>query len=207
MKLLHVIASPRGERSASNQVAQAFIDTIMAVHPGSSCDTLDVWHTELPAFDGPALDAKYAALEGRTRSNEQLAVWEQIKTLAARFHAAEVILFSVPMWNLGIPYRLKHLIDAVSQKDVLFTFDERGLLGLLGGRKVVVIGARGVAMAASDVASTADFQNDYMAAWARMVGIDDFYSVHVEKTLYGAEQDHASRALACEKARALAKSF
>ncbi len=207
MKLLHIIASPRGERSASNQVAHAFIDTVMSHHAGSSCDTLDVWRTALPAFDGPALDAKYAALEGRDRSDEQCAVWDEIKILAARFHAADLILFSVPMWNLGIPYRLKHLIDAVSQKDVLFTFDDRGLLGLLGGRKVVVIGARGVAMAAPDAPPDTDFMNDYMAAWARMVGINDFHAVHVEKTLYGPDQDHASRALACEKARALAKSL
>lgn len=207
MKLLHIVASPRGERSASTEVAHAFINAVQSKHAGSTCDTLDVWHTALPAFDGPALDAKYAALEGRERSDQQRAVWDEIKTLAARFHAADLILFSVPMWNLGIPYRLKHLIDTVSQKDVLFTFDERGLLGMLGGRKVVVIGARGVAMAAPDSAPATDFLNDYMVAWANMVGINDFHSVHVEKTLYGAEQDHASRAAACDRARALAISL
>lgn len=207
MKLLHIVASPRGDRSASTEVAHAFIDAVMSQHAGSSCDTLDVWHTALPAFDGPALDAKYAALEGRTRSDPQRVVWEEIKALAARFHAADLILFSVPMWNLGIPYRLKHLIDVVSQKDVLFTFDERGLLGMLGGRKVVVIGARGVAMAAPDAPPATDFQTDYMAAWGRMVGINDFHAIQVEKTLYGPEQDHASRASACEQARTLAKSL
>lgn len=207
MKLLHIIASPRGERSASTEVAHAFIDAVKSKHANTTCDALDVWHTALPEFDGPALDAKYAALEGRTRTDEQRAVWDEIKVLAARFHAADVIVFSVPMWNLGIPYRLKHLIDVVSQKDVLFTFDDRGLLGMLGGRKVVVIGARGVAMAAPDAAPTADFQNDYMVAWANMVGINDVHSVHVEKTLYGPELDHASRAAACEKARALAHSL
>ena len=207
MKLLHVVASPRGQRSASTEVAHAFIDAIHAQHPGSTCDTLDVWVTDLPAFDGPALDAKYTALEGRERTVEQRAVWDKIQTLAARFHAADLILFSVPMWNLGIPYRLKHLIDVVSQKDVLFTFDDRGLLGMLGGRKVVVIGARGLAMAASDAPPAADFHNDYMAAWANMVGINDFHAVHVSKTLFGPELDHATRAVAREQARALAKSL
>lgn len=207
MKLLHIVASPRGERSASIEVAHAFIEAVQARHTGTTCDTLDVWHTTLPEFDGPALDAKYAALEGRPRSDEQRAVWEDIKALAARFHAADLILFSVPTWNLGIPYRLKHLIDAVSQKDVLFTFDDRGLLGLLGGRKVVVIGARGVALAPPDAAPEVDFLTDYMAAWANMVGITDFHSVQVDKTLYGAEKDSASRAHACEQARALAQKI
>lgn len=207
MKLLHIVASPRGERSASTEVAHAFIDAIQSLHADSICDTLDVWQTTLPSFDGAALGAKYAALEGRTRSDEQRAVWEVIEALGARFHTADLIVFSVPMWNLGIPYRLKHLIDVVSQKDVLFTFDERGLLGMLSGRKVVVIGARGVAMAAPGTAPTVDFQNDYMAAWADMVGITDFHSVHVDKTLFGPEKDTVSRALACDQARALAKSL
>lgn len=207
MKILHIVGSPRGERSASTEVAHAFINEIASKHAGSTCDTLDVWHTTLPAFDGPALDAKYAALEGRTRTDEQRLVWEEIKTLAARFHAADLILFSVPMWNLGIPYRLKHLIDVVSQKDVLFTFDDRGLLGLLGGRKVIAIGARGVAMAAPDATPATDFQNDYIAAWASMVGINEFHSIQVEKTLYGPDEDHASRAAACGRARALAHNL
>lgn len=59
--------------------------------------------------------------------------------MADRLRKADIVLLSVPMWNFGIPYRLKHLIDAISQKDVLFTFDERGLNGMFGGRKVVVV--------------------------------------------------------------------
>lgn len=207
MKLLHVVASPRGPRSASTEVAHVFIETWQAEHAGSTSDTLDVWSTDLPVFDGPALDAKYAALEGRERTDEQRAVWDEIQRLAARFHAADLILFSVPMWNLGIPYRLKHLIDVVTQKDVLFTFDDRGLIGMLGGRTVVVIGARGVAMSASDAPPEIDFQSDYMAAWAKMVGISDFHALHVSKTLYGPELDHASRAAACDQARMLAKNM
>lgn len=69
MKILHIVGSPRGERSASTEVAHALINAVQSTHAGSTCDTLDVWHTTLPEFDGPALDAKYAALEGRTRTD------------------------------------------------------------------------------------------------------------------------------------------
>lgn len=137
--LLHVEASPRGQRSASLQVAHAFLDAWKARHPGASIDVLNVWTTELPAFDGEALDAKYAGIEGRDRSAAQITAWQEIGTLADRFHKADIVLLSVPMWNFGIPYRLKHLIDAISQKDVLFTFDERGLNGMLGGRRAIVV--------------------------------------------------------------------
>lgn len=207
MNLLHVVASPRGPRSASNEVAHAFIEAFGVKYPQITIDTMNVWETVLPEFDGPALDAKYAGIAGTTRTTEQKAVWEQIESLASRFHAAKLIVFSVPMWNFGIPYRLKHLIDVVSQKDLLFTFDERGLVGTLGGRKVVVVGARGIMLGGDFPTDVFDFQIAYMAAWSRMVGISDFHSISVEKTLFGPDADNASRASGCGEAIALAATL
>ena len=205
--LLHVQSSPRPQRSASIEVAQAFIEGWRARHPQASIDTLDVWTTPLPAFDGEALGAKYAALEGNPRSPAQVQVWADIEALGQRFHRADLIVISVPMWNFGIPYRLKHLIDAVSQKDVLFTFDERGLLGLLGGRKAVVVAARGVALGENFPAAEFDHQTSYLKMWARMVGITEVHTVSVEKTLFGPEADTASRAQAKAEAASLAASI
>ena len=46
-------------------------------------------------------------------------------------------MFAVPLWNFGIPYKLKHLIDLVTQKDLLFSFDGQAFGGLLSGRKAL----------------------------------------------------------------------
>ena len=205
--LLHVEASPRGGRSASRQVAQAFLDAWTDRHPGAAVDVLNVWTTELPAFDGEALDAKYAGLEGRSRSPAQDRAWQEINTLADRLRRADVVLLSVPMWNFGIPYRLKHLIDAVSQKDVLFTFDEHGLRGLLGGRRAVVVNARGVGLGPDFPREELDHQQRYMTAWLQMIGISDIRHIEVEKTLMGAASDGAARAAACAEAIRLAATF
>lgn len=204
---MHVEASPRGLRSASLQVADAFLQAWKARVPEASVDVLNVWTTPLPSFDGDALDAKYAGLEGRERSAEQEGAWQQISALADRFRQASVILLSVPMWNFGIPYRLKHLIDVISQKDVLFTFDERGLNGVLGGRKAVVVNARGVGLGPDFPREELDYQQRYMTAWLRMIGITDISHIEVEKTLMGPEVDNASRAQACARATALAATL
>lgn len=204
MHLLHVESSPRKSRSASRDVALAFIDEWTARHPGATVDTLDVWETALPEFDGEAMEAKYAGLTGQALTAGQQAAWDGIRGLADRFWKADVVVLAVPMWNFGIPYRLKHLIDAVSQKDVLFTFDERGLIGMLGGRKAVIVAARGVALGEGFPAAEYDFQVAYMRAWCRMVGIEDVSHIEVEKTLFGPEQDAASRAEARAAAVALA---
>ncbi|MFM9915023.1 MAG: FMN-dependent NADH-azoreductase [Rhizobacter sp.] len=205
--LLHIEGSPRKQRSASIEVARAFIDTWSARQQQGTVDTLDVWSTKLPEFDGAALESKYAGLEGRERNADEAKVWADIEALGQRFHRADVIVFSVPMWNFGIPYRLKHLIDAVTQKDTLFTFDERGLIGMLGGRTMVLVAARGVALGDDFPASVYDHQVSYMSMWARMVGITAFHNVTVDKTLFGPEADTASRAQAKAQAQALAQSL
>ncbi|MEJ0002989.1 MAG: NAD(P)H-dependent oxidoreductase [Pararobbsia sp.] len=207
MHLLHVIGSPRTGRSASRQVANAFIEVWKEQHPDGTVDELNVWEIDLPVFDGPILEAKYAGIEGRPLDPAQADAWRTVDTLAERFRQANVILFSVPMWNFGIPYRLKHLIDVISQKDVLFTFDERGLNGLLGGRTVVTVAARGVQLGADFPRDQFDFQTAYLAMWSRMVGITDVRVISVEKTLAGPEQDRASRDEASEKARELARGL
>lgn len=207
MTLLHVVASPRKERSASLEVANAFIDVWKTRHPEDAVDVLNVWTTPLPEFDGASLEAKYAGIEGRERTAEQKAAWEEIERLAERFTAASVIVFSVPMWNFGIPYKLKHLIDVVSQKDVLFTFDANGLNGLLGGRTVVVAAARGVALGADYPEKDFDFQTAYLFTWAGMVGIKDFRSITVERTLGGPDADRDAREGAVREARELGKTL
>jgi FMN-dependent NADH-azoreductase len=62
--LLYIESSPRKTRSASIEVAQAFLKTWQAANPGSTVDTLDVWATDLPEFDGSLLEAKYAGIAG-----------------------------------------------------------------------------------------------------------------------------------------------
>ena len=103
-----------------------------------------------------------------------------------------------------MPYRLKQLIDLVSHKDLLFTFDERGLNGLLTNAKAMVIYARGIGYdAASGMPPEVwDHQKPYMELWLKFVGVPDVRAMIVEKTLFEENRD-AIRA----EAQALARSF
>jgi FMN-dependent NADH-azoreductase len=203
--LLHIEASPRKSRSASLDVARAYLDAWREAHPDHRIDVLDLWSTALPEFDGDALDAKYADLSGTPLSDVQARAWADIRRLAQRLHAAGTLLFSVPLWNFSIPYKLKHFIDVVSQRGILFSFDERGFGGLLKDKKAIVIYARGLdySKQSSTPAESFDFQRPYVEAWLRFVGVTDIETIVVEKTLFGAEVDHAARQAAREQAVAL----
>ena len=204
--LLHIESSPRKSRSASLDVAHAYLDAWRDAHPEHRVDVLDLWATHLPELDGDALDAKYADLSGTPLSEGQQQAWAGFRQLAQRMHDADTLLFSVPLWNFSIPYKLKHFIDAVSHRGILFSYDERGLAGLLNGKKAVVIYARGLdySRQSSTPAESFDFQRPFLEAWLRFIGITDIESIVVEKTLFGPEVDHAGREAARERAVTLA---
>ncbi|MEX3937332.1 FMN-dependent NADH-azoreductase [Paraburkholderia phymatum] len=204
--LLHIEASPRKRRSASLDVARAYLEAYRDAHPDHRIDVLDLWAIGLPEFDGDALDAKYADLSGTRLSATQQQAWAGIRKLAQRLHDADTLLFSVPLWNFSIPYKLKHFIDVVSQRNILFSFDERGLKGLLKGKRAAVIYARGLdySIDSSTPAHSFDFQRPFMEVWLRSVGVIDVESIVVEKTLLGPEVDEVARQAARKQAAALA---
>lgn len=181
--LLYIEASPRKARSISNAVAQSFIEHYLAKNPSHQVELLNVWDAEIPEFDGAAFRAKYAALEGRERTPGEAALWDTLTALAWPLRTADKIVIASPMWNWGIPYKLKHFIDAVSQKDVLFTFDERGLCGILTGRKAALVLARGLDMSADSPYARWDMQEPYLRAWLESIGIANIASLRLEGTL------------------------
>lgn len=208
--LLYVECSPRKQRSASIEVSRAFIDAYAASHPEDTIDTMDVWNLDLPEFDGEAMGAKYAGLNGAMLTAGQQTAWKRIGDLARPFAAADKLLFAVPLWNFGIPYKLKHLIDVISQKDVLFNFDGNGFSGRLAGKKATVVYARGLDYFSGPTNTPAalyDFQKPYFEMWLNFVGITEIAAIIVEKTLFGPEIDERARAEAKTKAAILARDF
>lgn len=191
INILHVIASPRNEKSISKSIASAYLDGCRKKYPGCTIKTMDIWKDALPEFDEHALNAKYAGLQATALTVQQIESWNVIKKIAADFHQADLILFSIPMWNFGIPYKLKQLIDLISHKDILFTFDENGFNGMLMNKKAVLIAARGVNFTTgTDTPETEyDFQNSYMLMWLKFIGISDVTIIKAEQTLFGKEAE------------------
>lgn len=206
-RVLFIQASPRGPSSASTRVANAYIEALRSKGP-LNLDSLDVWKEDLPSFDGPALEAKYAGLAGKALNTNQQAAWEAIKTLGSRFRNADQLVIATPMWNFGVPYKLKQLVDLVTQKDVTFTFDANGFGGMLKGKRAVLVCARGLAYGPGTALSEEqfDFQKSYLTGWLNFVGITDIQTIRVEKTLLGEDALAASLDAGVAEAKALATS-
>ena len=110
-KLLYIQASPRHGASRSIAVADAYLAALRVSDPTLEVDTLELWDAGLPEFDGNRNEAKLTVFGGGTNEGTQATLWDEIVDIAGRFTRADRYLFAIPMWNGGIPYKLKQYID------------------------------------------------------------------------------------------------
>jgi len=184
-RLLYIQASPRGPRSRSIQVADAFLAAYRQANPDDQIVTADLFRMDLPVFDGAALDAKYAIMHGMDPSAEQKEAWQGVEAVIAEFVSADKYLLAVPMWNFGIPYRLKQYIDVLVQPGYTFSVSpETGYEGLVTGKPCMIAFARGGDYSQADP-NAVDFQKRYLEQVLGFIGITDIRSVIAQPTLMG----------------------
>ena len=207
-KLLHIQVSPRIGRSASIAVAEHFVEVYRAQHKGDTVETINLWETELPEFDGATIDAKYAILHGQKHTPAQLEAWKTVVSIADRFKSADKYLFSLPMWNFGVPYKLKHFIDVLVQPGLTFSFSpDAGYKGLVTGKPAVAIYARGGAYGPGTGAEGYDAQSAYLRQILGFIGFTDIMEIFVEPTLAGPTANADAVAVGKLKAAQLASTI
>ena len=206
-KLLYIESSPRKQRSHSIKVANAFLEAYAAAHPADNIDRLDLWEEALPSFDGAMIDAKYSIMHGQDPSDTEKAAWKTVETLFARFNAADKYVFSVPMWNFGLPYKLKHYIDVITQPGLAWSFSpDAGYAGLVSGKACAIYSSGGAYHDGSG-AEAFDGQKPNFEGWLAFIGITDVTRVIVAPTLAAPDEISATDAAACDDAGAVARSF
>jgi len=208
-RLLYVQASPRVARSHSMAVADAFVQSYAETHGEDKVVTRNVFEMPLMPFDGLAVEAKYRIIHGERPAQGEKVVWDDVETLVAEFTAADKYVFAVPMWNFGIPYRLKQYFDVIVQPGYTFTVTpDGGYKGLVAGRPAFIAYARGGEYPAGTAAVAVDHQTTYMEIILGFMGFTDVRSIVVEPTLMGGPETAASRrGAAVRKATEMAKDF
>ncbi|RNI24712.1 FMN-dependent NADH-azoreductase [Flexivirga caeni] len=205
--LLYVSSSPRGTDSDSGAIAQEFLDNHRATRPDVTVEHLDLFDGSLPQFGRLAAGAKMAAFAGGEPSPEQSGEWHSAREVFDRFAAADTYLFSVPMWNGGVPYVLKQWIDIITQPGWAFGFDPvTGYSGLLSGKKAAVVYTSGVYAVGAPPAFGRDFHSTFFTDWLHFVGIEDVAEVRWQPTVRTATRDE-DRAVALEQAAAAGRAF
>ena len=207
IRLLKIDVSPRGSRSTSIALTDAFVTAYRATVPSVTVDVMNVWNERLPEFDQAAIEAKYKGVAGTAMNEAETVVWNRIQELVARFKRADRIVIGVPMWNFAYPYKLKQLIDLVSQRNMLFSFDGVRFGPMLETPRAMVIYTRGQEYREDlpTPPSRFDHQSAYVEFWLQFIGVHDVRALTVENTW--SDKAESSMRVARAKVAALAKDF
>jgi FMN-dependent NADH-azoreductase len=206
-KLFHLVGSPRPD-SASLAGARVFLECFRTARPDWEIDEMSVWRDDLPEFDGDILQAKYARIGGRAFTDEQREAFAVAERLAVRFALAERFLISTPMWNFGIPYKLKQWFDVISQPGLTFRFEPaRGYLPLVKDRPTVVILASGGDFATGMNRGRVDLATPYLREALRFIGVRNVQFVPIGPTTGLAESIRAARDSAHRRLADIAARF
>ena len=207
-ELLHIIASPRVE-SYSTRVAKAFLDSYRQARPSDRIEVLNLYKADIPPFSAPQAKAKYAVMTGQKPRDEAEAAWVSVIEAINHFKRFDTYVLSSPMWNFSIPYRLKQYIDVIVQPSLTVSFSaDRGYTGLVTGKPLMLILARGGVYQKGNPCETFDFQETYLRGIFGFIGFTDIRAIHIQGTLQNSlEQVEADTRKAIDEAAAAAKNF
>jgi FMN-dependent NADH-azoreductase len=181
MRLLHIVATPRGHESNTIRVSNALIEELYLKYEDLTVKVLDLFKADLPSVAGENIDSKYKLMTGQELDNHHKSSWDAIEANIERFLDADIYLVTTPMWNFSIPYALKYYIDAIVQPGYLFRYNEYGVPeGLVLGKKMIVVTSRGGDYSANTPLHSFDFVEPYLRAIFNFIGITDIHFINAQ---------------------------
>jgi FMN-dependent NADH-azoreductase len=180
--LLHLDASIRREGSVSREVGAAFAEAWRASHPGGTYVHRDLAVDPVPHLDELGYSAANSAEEDHSATEAE--AWRISRPLIEELEAADTVLLGVPMYNFSIPSTLKAWLDRVI--NLRLHVDQETGVGLLSGKRVVLINSRGGSYGPGTPREGFEFQERYLRAVLSIIGLDQNLTVvNAEMTMAG----------------------
>jgi FMN-dependent NADH-azoreductase len=195
--VLLILSSPRAE-SYSTRAAHVLAQRLA---PGSTVTVRDLNATPLPHIDDAFAVARSRAPEELTAA--QRATLRLSDALIDDLRRADVIIIASAMINFGVSSSLKAYIDHIVRPRVTFRYTDKGVEGLLKGKKAYLVVARGSVFSQAPMQAL-NYQDTYLRTVLGLVGITDVETVAIEGTASGAEAAEKALADALAKVPALA---
>jgi FMN-dependent NADH-azoreductase len=182
-KVLVLNSSALGGASVSSQLVQDVLAELRARDPRLIVTVRDLGANPIPHLNSDSA----TALRGAAPRNEAQATAQELSdTLIAELKAADTIVIGAPMYNFGIPSTLKAWFDYVLRAGITFRYTEAGPVGLLEGKRAIVIESRG-GYYSEGATKVLDSQEPHLKTLLGFVGIKDTTFIRVEKLAFGPE--------------------
>lgn len=191
-KILVVNSSAGGAESVTRLLVEDAVAQIRRDDPAAQVAVRDLAADPVPHL---APDGINGVRTPNAVTPAEIAARDLSDRLIAELRAADTIIIGAPMYNFGLPSTLKAWFDHVLRAGETFRYSEAGPQGLLTGKKVIVVEARG-GLYSEGPAQAIDFQEPYLRQLLGFVGLTDVTFIRAEKIGFGPEAREAAIAAA-----------
>jgi len=201
-RILHLDASPRGERSISRQLSREFVEAWRQLHPMDCVIYRDVGHDPVPHVTEAWVVGAFTPPEGHP-ADAQTAMYLS-DVLIDEFLAADRYVFGVPMHNFCVSSTFKAYVDQIVRVGRTFSAEGKGLVA---GKKMAIITARGGDYAPGSPMQAMDHQEPWLRDVFGFVGITDITFIHAQGLNLGDKARETGLNCAREQIKELAASW
>jgi FMN-dependent NADH-azoreductase len=192
--VLFLTSSALGGASVSNQLVQDAVAQLRLQDHDLRVITRDLGGNPIPHL---TVDSATALRGAEPKNPAQAAARALSDELITELKAAQTLVIGAPMYNFGIASTLKTWFDHVLRAGVTFKYSESGPVGLLEGKRAIVVVSRG-GLYSEGPAKLMDSQEPHLRSLLGFMGITSVMFVRAEKLAFGSE----AREMAIDAARA-----
>ncbi|MFL9900715.1 NAD(P)H-dependent oxidoreductase [Paraburkholderia fungorum] len=198
MKIMHVDASAKRERSNSRALSRYFLERLRDEGVDIEVDYLDVTVDTPPHVNEAFAIATYTPPHERTPAMK--ATLAASDALCKRLLDADALVFAMPMYNWSMPSAFKAFIDSITRTGLTYVNAEDGHIeGQLARQKLLFITTRGADVRAGTPYASMDALTPALKAAFGFLGVAEPCFVDAQPLQFS---DHAARLDALERAHA-----
>jgi FMN-dependent NADH-azoreductase len=183
--LLHIDASPRGDRSISRQLTREFAIAWKQANPDGEIIYRDLARNPVPLVTEAFIAAVYTPPDARSPElRSAIATSDQ---LIAELQTANDYVFGVPMYHFSVPAGFKAYIDQIVLPGRTYSYasDQSGSrTGLLKGKRATLIMSRGWSYQHGSPLSPYNLQENWIRMILGFVGVTTIEVVAAEGTAH-----------------------
>ena len=157
--IINAHPDPHSTASATNRMVAHLLTKL----PAGSVQTVNLAETDIQTLDKAAVEMVIATVfQGQQPNAEQAALFAQMMSVVKQVKSARRLVIAYPMYNFGIPARLKDWLDNLVVPDETFRYGENSApQGLMGEHKVLLLQASGSVYSEGPMAQM-DFASSYL---------------------------------------------
>ncbi|WP_298821408.1 NAD(P)H-dependent oxidoreductase [uncultured Roseibium sp.] len=191
--ILHIDASARVEGSVTRELTEVLVKNMLEKFKDAKVLRRDV-SQGLPFLEAAWVEANFT--DEALRTSEQRMRLALSDTLVNELKLSDTIVIGSPIYNFSIPAALKAWIDLVARARETFRYTDNGPVGLLEGKKAIVV----VASGGTKVGSEIDFASNYLKHVLGFLGIIDVEVVAADQLMVDPNRRQAALAASLQTA-------